>query len=357
MYKVKQQSVIVTIMAFVLILILSSLFSRSEPPMGLWVSFVVVSLIVANLLGLLAVQLHRLEAEAVTDPLTGAFNRRYFEKRLDQEIKRSDRMRRPMAMMFVDIDNFKPFNDTHGHTAGDKAIRWIVESVSECIREMDVISRYGGEEFVVLLPEADLDNAATVAERARQLIQSESARELSLGNENLTVTIGVAAYRFEESGTSFLQRADQAMYHGKMRGKNQTSLDRHDARGTVLVVEAEQGKSDQLARALSREGYHVDIADSNDEAMSVSSHGRYDLLVTDANVAGITCSEILKGFRIRHSGTPAIVVAHEVRADERETLAALGNVDLLIGNINGQELVSRASQVLGNQRETEGQRP
>jgi len=345
MFRVKQQSVIITVSAFVLILILSGLFSRSEPPMGLWVAFVVVALIVANLLGILAVQLHRLEAEAVTDHLTGAFNRRFFEKRLRQEIKRSDRIQRPMALLFMDIDNFKAFNDKFGHAAGDRALCWIVDSISECIREMDMIARHGGEEFVILLPEADIGDAATVAERARQLIQRESPRELGLGGGGLTVTIGVATYRFGESGASFVQRADEAMYEGKARGKNQTSLDRHDARGSVLITGKEGEGLERLARSLLSNGYHVARAHSAQQISHLASCGHYDLLICDDQPPDESIFRVVENFRAHNTETPVIVFAPQLTSDERSALQTLGQVEILPAapeTYDLRDLVSRA---------------
>lgn len=350
MYRVRRQSITIILIAFVLVLILSSLFSHSEPPPALYIAFVVVSLAVANLLALLAVQLHRLESEAVTDPLTGAFNRRYFEKRLKQEIKRADRTQRPMAALFLDIDNFKAYNDQHGHNAGDEWIKRIVDTLSQCVREMDIIARHGGEEFVVLLPEADVDAAASVAERARQIISAGNSDPSGSDDQRLTVTIGVAAYRIGESATSFLQRADHAMYQGKLQGKNQTCLDPHDAKGAILLVEDDQGIRDLCRRVLLQGGFHVDAADSGESALKMAQEGRYHLVISDMYLSGVSGLEILKRVRVRHPDTPAISISGEIADEDRHALTALGNVQFLGKPFEIQDLVDRVVESTSRMR-------
>lgn len=347
MYHVRRRSVIVILMAFVLILILSAMYSRSNPPAFLYVFYVVVSLIVANLLALLGVRLHRLESEAVTDPLTGAFNRRYFEKRLSQEMKRVERMGRPMAMLFMDIDNFKGYNDQFGHSAGDEAVKRLVETVSQCVREMDIIARHGGEEFVVLLPEAELEAATTVAERIREMLSAGGVTIPKEGKHSLTVTIGVAAYRTRESAAAFLHRADQAMYQGKLKGKNQTALDAQDAKGTILIVDDEVSIREVCSRTLTREGFLVNMAESGETAIDQLSRETPDLVIVDMNMPGISGLDVLRILRRDRPGTPAISISGSLTEDEAQTLQSMGKVQILGKPFQVDDLMESVRKALG----------
>jgi diguanylate cyclase (GGDEF)-like protein len=153
---------------------------------------------------------------AATDPLTGLANRRIFDERLQLEFARSRRKRLALAVLMLDVDNFKHRNDTYGHDDGDRALRRVGHVLRETVRETDVAARYGGEEFVVLLPEADETQALGLAERILDAIHAES-----WAHEPLTISIGAAGL---EDATPNAERlvilADEALYAAKRAGKN-----------------------------------------------------------------------------------------------------------------------------------------
>jgi diguanylate cyclase (GGDEF)-like protein len=162
----------------------------------------------------------RLERLAVTDGLTGVYNHRRFQEALQTELLRTERHKRPMGVLMVDVDFFKRVNDAMGHPAGDELLRRLAEALGQDLRQTDLIARYGGEEFAVMLPETTKAEALQVAERMRANVEAKVNSE-RVWPTSITVSIGVAA--FPEDGKSvekLLAAADQAMYAAKRQGRN-----------------------------------------------------------------------------------------------------------------------------------------
>ncbi len=165
----------------------------------------------------------RLEAElqrlAVMDSLTELANRRHFLERLDAEAERARRYGRPLCVAMVDLDHFKAINDTHGHAAGDEALRRFAALCREALRASDVIGRLGGEEFGIVLPETGIDAALPVMERLREMVGAQRMHEAA-GSVDFTISAGVAELRPEDEVSKLLGRADQALYAAKRQGRN-----------------------------------------------------------------------------------------------------------------------------------------
>ena len=163
-----------------------------------------------------------MESLAMTDGLTGLRNARFFDTYLEQELLAGERDREPLAVLMIDIDHFKNFNDTYGHPAGDEALRVFGRVVKASIRASDLAARYGGEEFVVALRHTDLDGAALVAEKLRAAVETAIV-ELGAGRYGrITISIGVAAANLEQvDQKSLLAAADAALYRAKSTGRNQ----------------------------------------------------------------------------------------------------------------------------------------
>jgi two-component system cell cycle response regulator len=164
---------------------------------------------------------------AVTDVLTGLYNRRYMETHLAHLVEHSINRGKALAVLAIDVDYFKAINDTHGHDAGDKVLQEIAARIKVNVRNVDMACRVGGEEFIVVLPATDMSIAEKVGERVRKAI---SARPFSAGNGlsnlNVTVSVGVAALGGESDKLDdFLKRADQALYRAKREGRNRVVLD------------------------------------------------------------------------------------------------------------------------------------
>ncbi|MDO8682414.1 MAG: diguanylate cyclase [Armatimonadota bacterium] len=172
---------------------------------------------------------NRLLKKANTDGLTGLYNHRYFQERLSQELKRAIRYTRPLALIMIDVDGFKAINDSLGHPAGDTILRKVADTITQNIREIDIATRYGGDEFTIILPETDLDEAVQTAERIRRVFDSQhvggvfsKAQQPNQSHSpNVTLSIGVAVCpKHARQRDSLLAAADIAMYHAKHTSQN-----------------------------------------------------------------------------------------------------------------------------------------
>lgn len=204
------------------------------PPLQLAIAhWVNVALVFAMFYGLAAyfrAQVIRAERQllkmATIDPLTGLANRSQFHVRATAELARSRRERQPMALMLADVDFFKRINDEHGHDAGDQVLRRLAELMQQALRETDVLARWGGEEFLALLPASDAEQAAAVAERVREAVASV---QIDVGGQRLQVTMsfGVTGLSPEQEPEADLQsatlRADRALYASKQLGRNRVT--------------------------------------------------------------------------------------------------------------------------------------
>jgi diguanylate cyclase (GGDEF)-like protein len=161
----------------------------------------------------------RIEELAELDELTGSFNRRCIMRMLDDEIARAHRIKAPCSVALIDLDWFKRVNDAYGHPTGDEVLRTFAITVFANIRNIDKFGRYGGEEFLLLLPDTPSDAAARILDRLRAIIADLDWSAFSLGLR-VTISAGVATLRADESPDTFLARADSALYAAKARGRN-----------------------------------------------------------------------------------------------------------------------------------------
>ena len=164
-------------------------------------------------------ELDTFSAQARHDPLTGTLNRKGLEEALQREMVDVKRKEAPLCVAMLDVDNFKVFNETKGHDAGDAALGHLVSVTRECMRVQDTLARYGGEEFVILMPDTTLDNGVDAMTRLQRAL---TKRFFLAGSEKILITFsaGVAQLAPEESGEDAITRADQAMYLAKRAGKN-----------------------------------------------------------------------------------------------------------------------------------------
>jgi diguanylate cyclase (GGDEF)-like protein len=173
----------------------------------------------------LALQNEKLERLSITDGLTMLYNRRHIMEILTQEAKRSRRQGYPLSVLMIDVDNFKLFNDTHGHLAGDEALKQVASMLLESTRDVDFVARYGGEEFLVMLRDTELDGATHVAERIRSCVEE---KPINVGDTQASVTVSIGAASLPKKSDdpeAVIANADAAMYQAKRSGRNRVVRD------------------------------------------------------------------------------------------------------------------------------------
>lgn len=175
---------------------------------------------------LLRQSLHRAATGSVTDSLTGLHNRRYLDRHMSVFLARAENRNRPLSVVMIDFDHFKTINDQFGHDAGDEVLREFATRLRKIVRNMDVICRYGGEEFVIVLPDASAEIGALVAERVRKMV---AEKPFSIGKEQgmaqLTISVGISELRVKDDDCEALfARAEAAMLKAKSRGRNRIVL-------------------------------------------------------------------------------------------------------------------------------------
>ena len=160
--------------------------------------------------------------EAMTDALTGIANRKSFEQSFRRAAGDVLESGEPLSLLFIDIDHFKRFNDTYGHQIGDQVLRLVARTLTDCVKGRDTASRYGGEEFAILLPQTRIADAARLAEQIRQTMMRRKIVGKASGEDygNVTLSIGIAAYVPGEKLNGTIGRADAALYCTKRRGRN-----------------------------------------------------------------------------------------------------------------------------------------
>ena len=163
---------------------------------------------------------HDLETLATTDKLTQAFNRTKFHEAIKREFEIAKRYNHPLSMIMFDIDHFKRINDTYGHAAGDDVLQTLTRIVKENLRETDYLVRWGGEEFVVIAPETDMERARVLAERIRKAAEGYQFDEVG----KVTISLGVTNFKDDDSEDSLIKRADDAMYTAKGKGRNRVEV-------------------------------------------------------------------------------------------------------------------------------------
>ena len=163
---------------------------------------------------------------SITDPLTDLYNRRFFQDRINEEIERSRRHGLPVSLIMLDIDNFKPYNDTYGHLAGDDALRLTAATIKNSVRNIDRVARYGGEEFAVILPMTEIAAAREIAERIRSGVAGRYFPDEALRpTVKLTASLGIASFpQHADNLLDLVGNADKALYIAKVNGKNRVAV-------------------------------------------------------------------------------------------------------------------------------------
>ena len=194
-------------------------------------------------LQLLKAQVNTLNEQILLDPLTGLFNKRHLLQSLEKEMERTQRSGQPTSLIMFDADHFKQVNDTYGHSAGDRVLRYIATTIQNETRKLDIPCRYGGEEFAIVLPTTPVVTAIHVAERIRATLEkaliaiNDQAQEIQI-----TASLGVSSYQQNNrfGAEDFINRSDQQLYQAKKSGRNQVCADTTSRPDSGSVSDAER---------------------------------------------------------------------------------------------------------------------
>jgi diguanylate cyclase (GGDEF)-like protein len=210
-----------------------------------------VSCLYKDLIERLKVEVETLKEQVHTDALTGLYNYRFFADSLPREMERAQRSLQPMSMIMVDIDHFKKLNDQWGHEIGNQALVHIARLIYQTIRKLDIACRFGGEEFVVILPNTDLRQSIYVANRIREVIEM-TPLELDSQSISMTASLGVDEYRANhtDSVDGFIERVDAWLYQAKHSGRNKV-MHPDLQLGTIVETNVTVDEKDALFNAFS----------------------------------------------------------------------------------------------------------
>lgn len=307
---------------------------------------------------------HEAAKRAVTDSLTGLVTHGYICETLAHELQGASRAKEQHSVIFVDVDHFKAFNDTFGHALGDEVLHRVAGVIVETVRTSDTPGRYGGEEFVISLPRTTAEEAALVAERIRQRIESvpitvtegDEPREL-----RITASLGVATFPTDASDVdSLLQHADEAMYAAKQAGRNSVvafgkKAESETGQRRVLVVDDEEQNIRLIKAMLAAAKYEVLTASCGLEALEIARHSRPDVFLLDAMMPGMTGFDVCRRLK-SEPGTrliPVILVtALTGRSNKLKSIEA--GADAFISKpVDKEELRTQVRAFLRNKRTTD----
>jgi len=300
---------------------------------------------------------------AITDSLTGLYTHGFLQESLQRHLAFARRHDRPLSLLFADIDHFKQINDRHGHSAGDEVLKSIAQTLCHIMRRGDVIVRYGGEEFVALLPHTSRAEAHKLAERVRAEIASQSIGIRTADQRGLRVTLSIGVAGFPEDACdaeALLQHADEAMYQAKQAGRNAVALfgageAANLAAHRILVVDDDEKNLRLLQAYLVPEGYQTILARDGQEAIEIARHSRPDLVLLDAMMPRLSGFDACRRLK-QESATclvPVVLVTALSSREDRFRGIEAGADDFLRKPIDRVELLTRVRALLRAKRTTD----
>ncbi|MEX2114721.1 MAG: response regulator [Pirellulales bacterium] len=297
--------------------------------------------------------------QSVTDSLTGLYTHGFMRETLHKQLQLAERHGYPYSAIFGDIDHFKQINDTHGHAAGDQVLQAIARTLSGLTRGTDTLVRYGGEEFVALLPQTDASAALLVAERMREAIAELSITVPDGATLQVTMSLGVASYPHDAAdGQTLVQRGDAAMYQAKQSGRNRvvsSSANAHAAlSGACVLLVGDQDKNLLLLHGcLTAEGYRLLHAHDGGEALELCLKDLPDLIVMDAMLPRLTGFDVCRRLKqdSRTQAIPVLMITTPASRDDKLRAIEAGADEFISKPIDRIELVTRVRTLVRNKRD------
>lgn len=330
----------------------------------------------ANQLATVLSALARMRHLAVRDTLTGLYNRKGLEEEFQRIWMMGRRYHWAVGVAVIDIDEFKTLNDTHGHLRGDEILREFSRVVERVARESDIIGRYGGDEVVVVLPQAGAADCIAFGERLLYALRHHVFCEKSLGGIQLSASIGVATSmgQSDDSSEQLLAHADYALYMAKKQGRNRVCIYQTEpgagpgvasperspgtplamqpsegrSRGTILVVDDDPAVGPLLARVLRKSGYEVRVETGAAGALETvrGAPGIYDVVITDLNLPGLSGLELLDELRSLDESMIKIVITGHATLDNAITSLRRGAYDFIEKPVMPEQLTAIMERAL-----------
>ena len=295
----------------------------------------------------------RAENEARRDTLTGLANRAGIRDAFVRMAAAAERSKAPLAAALVDLDGFKGQNDRHGHTHGDEILRAFASFMVGSLRRSDLMGRWGGDEFIVLLPDTDAEAAAGVLAGILEKLRKEP---FTVGDatEHVTFTGGVAGWQFGATLDDTIGEADTLLYHGKSAGRGVVLSGAHDVAAivrTVLLAEDDPMIVALLKHRLQRDGFDVVHAGDGNEALVLADQSRIALAILDVNMPGMNGFDLLEKLRKRPalSRTPIMMLTSVGKEADIARALALGADDYVIKPFSPVELLARVRRLVNRQ--------
>ncbi len=295
---------------------------------------------------------------AVTDSLTGLYTHGFMRETLDTQLRCAQRYGHPYSVIFADIDHFKQVNDRHGHAAGDAVLCAVAKTIKGMARQSDTLVRYGGEEFVALLPETEGPDAMALAERMRTAVAALDVPIDPTTTIRVTLSLGVASYPADAAdGETLVQRGDGAMYTAKQTGRNRTvgcaTAESPFADARILLVDNDDKSLKLLETYLVSEGYQLLRTADGVEALEVARQEQPDVIIMDATMPRLTgfdaCRQ-LKQDPKTHWLPVVLVTAAGARDDKLRGIEA-GADEFIAKPVDRIELVTRVRSLVRHKRD------
>lgn len=297
----------------------------------------------------------RYKEKLLKDSLTDAYSRYYLNYRLAEELERYRRNSSVFSVAFIDLDHFKYINDRYGHQAGDNTLREIIGFISKNIRKCDSIYRYGGEEFIILMPDTSGEKAVAIIDRLRDKISSE---QFQIGGSvlNVTISAGIRQVRdINEAVDEIISDADKAMYYAKKCGRNRVveydddfSID--DMKKTLLIVDDENTILKLLRERLSNIGYNVVTAKDGSSAIAAANEIRPDVVVLDLILPDIDGFEVCRHLKENSKTSFAKIIMLSKKKEKKNIVKGLncGADDYVTKPFSMNELEARIMRILNS---------